>query len=53
MRPHVLHNRGLEAFLQVVKEPFADNIEGKRIAAKGLVNLTSNKSEELFEFLGE
>ena len=28
-----------------MKEPFDDNTEGKRIAAKGLVNLTSNKSK--------
>jgi hypothetical protein len=43
LRPIILDHKGLNMFLTALRDP--TNVEGQRIAAKGLVNLTAGKRE--------
>jgi hypothetical protein len=43
LRPIIIDHKGIQMFLAALRDP--TNLEGMRIAAKGLVNLTSNRRD--------
>jgi hypothetical protein len=43
LRPIIMDHKGLKIFLDALRNPL--NVEGQRISAKGLVNLTAGKRE--------
>ena len=48
LRPHIIFTGGIETLVGMIKDP--DNVEGQRLAAKALVNLTATNRRN---YIGE
>lgn len=51
LRPIIIDHRGVGAFLAAVRDP--SNVEGQRIGAKGLVNLSSGRRDLRLQLVAE
>ena len=51
LRPIIMDHKGLKVFLDALRS--SNNLQGQRIAAKGLVNLTAGKRETRLTVISE